>query len=158
MLPFSLKSMYKAKEISIIMVWDLVRSQYSMIRGHFGLRMAWSEVTLVRGWHDQRSLYWYIFLFYLLSYMFGKNFCNWISAEFVHSYGLGQHFERTLVWTMVWNSSRQWSGNCLSMNISVWNSSVQRRHRAQSERTRKIIKKCFREQVDVVSFEEPIFR
>ena len=37
-------------------VWDLVRAHNSMIRGHFGLGMVWSEVTSVWGWYDQRSL------------------------------------------------------------------------------------------------------
>ena len=37
-------------------VWDLVRAHNGMIRGHFGLGMARSEVTSVRGWYDQRSL------------------------------------------------------------------------------------------------------
>ena len=37
-------------------VWDLVPPHNSMIRGHFGLGMVWSEVTSVWGWYDQRSL------------------------------------------------------------------------------------------------------
>ena len=37
-------------------VWDLVPAHNSMIRGHFGLGMVWSEVTSVWGWYDQRSL------------------------------------------------------------------------------------------------------
>ena len=37
-------------------VWDLVLAHISMIRGHFGLGMVWSEVTSVWGWYDQRSL------------------------------------------------------------------------------------------------------
>ena len=34
-------------------VWDLVRAHNSMIRGHFGLEMVWSEVTSVWGLSDQ---------------------------------------------------------------------------------------------------------
>ena len=37
-------------------VWDLVPAHNSMVRGHFGLGMVWSEVTSVWGWYDQRSL------------------------------------------------------------------------------------------------------
>ena len=37
-------------------VWDLVPAHNSMIRGHFGLGMVWSDVTSVWGWYDQRSL------------------------------------------------------------------------------------------------------
>ena len=37
-------------------VWDLVPAHNSMIRGHFGLGMVWSEVTSVWWWSDQRSL------------------------------------------------------------------------------------------------------
>ena len=37
-------------------VWDLVPAHNSMIRGHFGLGMVWSEVTSVWGWYDQRPL------------------------------------------------------------------------------------------------------
>ena len=45
------------------------------------------------------------------------------------------YFECTLVWTMVWNSSGQWSGTCLIGVTSVWNSPDQRRLRAHFERT-----------------------
>ena len=37
-------------------VWNLVPAHNSMIRGHFGLGMVWSEVTSVWGWYDHRSL------------------------------------------------------------------------------------------------------
>ena len=37
-------------------VWDLVRAHKSMIIGHFGLGMVWSEVTSVWRWYDQRWL------------------------------------------------------------------------------------------------------
>ena len=37
-------------------VWDLFRAHSSMIRGNFGLRSVWWEVTSVWGWYDQRSI------------------------------------------------------------------------------------------------------
>ena len=61
----------------------------------------------------QRNFNCYIWLFFLLSYMFVQYFCNWRSAEIILSCGLGQYFESTVVWTMVWNSCGQWSDTCL---------------------------------------------
>ena len=45
--------------------------------------------------------------------MFEQYLRYWRSTEIIHAYGLGQYFERTLVWILVWNSSGQLSDSCL---------------------------------------------
>ena len=57
--------------------------------------------------------HWNILLFYVLTCMLVQYFRCWRPTKIIHEYDLGQYFERTLVWTMVWNSSGHWSGTCL---------------------------------------------
>ena len=72
----------------------------------------------------------------VLSCMFVRYFRYWRSAEIIHAYVLGQYFERTLVWTMVWNSSGQWSRTCLTRGHFglelVWSEAASSAQRALS--------------------------